>query len=1157
MARMTRRSRAAYRTTRGGHAVTRPFVLALACLLLAAASLGSAAWAGSQHSTSPAGMTSSPDSLLAPLPDGAFSSGARAVKVTAEALPTITKQPADVTVAEGGNAVFESTASGTPKPTVQWERSTNGGSTWSPLSGATSTTLTITGVNFISDGFKYRAVFKNSAGTATSNAATLHVLRAPVITQQPSSQAVAEGEPASFSAAASGKPSPTVQWELSTDGGATWTEVPGATSTTLAIASTTLAESGHKYRAMFTNEVGKTPTSAATLIVGQKPAITQQPEPLTVEEGESASFEAAASGIPTPTVQWEVSSNGGATWSAVSGATSNQLVIASTTTSQNGNEYRATFTNALGKATSEAATLTVHKAPVVTKQPVNQKLDEGESATFEASASGFPAPTVQWEVSTDGGEHWSNIEGATSSKLTIPSTTTAQSGYEYRAVFTNAAGTATSEPATLTVVAPPAITDQPASTTVLAGETALFEAAASGVPTPTVQWEMSTNGGITWSAIAGAEATQLSIPGAKESQSGNEYRAVFKNEAGTATTNAARLTVASTKFDAVAWGQNTFGQLGDGTIEESNSPVPVNGLHFVTSVAAGKRFSLALLADGTVRAWGSNVSGQLGNGSNTTSHVPVEVLGLSAVKSISAGGAFGLALLASGEVKSWGENESGQLGTGDTNERTVPVAVKTLKNVKSVSAGADHALALLSNGTVMAWGNNELGQLGTGNTKSSDVPVAVKGLSGVAAVAAGGNFSVAVLSNGTVEAWGSDEVGQLGVLPPEEGFSDVPVQVSSLSDITAVAAGANHALALTGSGTVMAWGDDSLGELGNGKVGGSQETPVEVGGLTGVQAISAGSQDSAALLGNGTLMTWGVNKFGTLGDGTSGEPSGVPVNVNGITKVASVSAGGTQMLAYGEPIPTVTGVSPNVGPTTGGTTVAITGVNLAGATSVKFGANAVTPVNVTSTGLEATAPAGTGTVDITVTTPAGTSNPVSADHFTYEAVPAITKLSLKSGPSTGGTSVTVTGTELAGVSGVKFGSVSASTFTVVSATSITVMSPPSIGGMVDVTVSNLAGTSAITSKDHFKYTPVVEGVAPATGSVLGGTSVTITGNGFAPGSGTTIFRFGKKKATGVVCESSTSCTMTTPAGAGTVDVTAQVGKAKGAVKAPADQFTYS
>ncbi len=119
------------------------------------------------------------------------------------------------------------------------------------------------------------------------------------------------------------------------------------------------------------------------------------------------------------------------------------------------------------------------------------------------------------------------------------------------------------------------------------------------------------------------------------------------------------------------------------------------------------------------------------------------------------------------------------------------------------------------------------------------------------------------------------------------------------------------------------------------------------------------------------------------------------------------------------------------------------------------------------------------------------------------------------------------------------------------------VSPPSVAGQVDVTVSNLAGTSAITSKDHFKYTPAVEGVSPSGGPALGGTSVTVTGTGFAPGSGTTTFRFGKKKATGVVCASSSSCTMTAPPGIGTVDVTAQVGKGKSSVNAPADQYTYS
>ncbi len=218
--------------------------------------------------------------------------------------------------------------------------------------------------------------------------------------------------------------------------------------------------------------------------------------------------------------------------------------------------------------------------------------------------------------------------------------------------------------------------------------------------------------------------------------------------------------------------------------------MPVTGLHFVTSVSAGKRFSLALLADGSVQGVGQQ---RLRPARRRKQHHEPRAGRSDRPErgqiDLRRRTAFALALLATGEVESWGENESGQLGTGDTSERTVPVAVKRLKNVKSVSAGADHSLALLSNGTVMAWGNNELGQLGTGNTKSSNVPVAVKGLSGVTAVAAGGNFSLALLSNGTVKAWGSDENGQLGVPPPEEGFSDVPLQVTSLSGITAVVGG--------------------------------------------------------------------------------------------------------------------------------------------------------------------------------------------------------------------------------------------------------------------------------------------------------------------------------------------------------------------------------
>jgi hypothetical protein len=306
-------------------------------------------------------------------------------------------------------------------------------------------------------------------------------------------------------------------------------------------------------------------------------------------------------------------------------------------------------------------------------------------------------------------------------------------------------------------------------------------------------------------------------------------------------------------------------------------------------------------------------------------------------------------------------------------------------------------------------------------------------------------------------------------------------------------------------------------------------------------------------------MTWGIDHFGTLGEGSSGNPSDVPVVVEGVDKVSSVSAGGFHMLAFGEPKPTITGVSPDLGASTGGTTVTLTGANFAEATAVDFGAQAATGLEVTSeTTATAVAPAGTGTVDVTITTPAGVSAKGPPDRYTYQNPPKVIKLSTKSGPIAGGASVTITGTEFTDATAVSFGPTSASHFTVTSPTSIAAQVPPGTPGTIDVTVTNGAGTSAKSSKDRFTYTPTVEGVAPSTGSTAGGTSVTVTGTGFALGASATIFKFATKKGTSVDCTSSTSCTMIAPAeAAGTVDVTAQVNKAKSPVNRPGDEFGYS
>lgn len=1008
-------------------------------------------------------------------------------------------------------------------------------------------------------------VASGSAGARTSGPVRASIAaetnKAPKVTKQPANLTVEDGQPATFSTTASGVPTPTVQWEVSTNGGATWSPIEAATSGTLTIASAKESETGNQFRAVYKNGVPPDATSkVATLTVHKAPAITKQPLSITVEEGQNAVFEATASGSPAPTVKWQTSSNGGETWTTVAGGTSSTLTIPAVKSATGGHQYRALFTNSVGSATSDAATLTVQKAPAVTKQPVSVTVNEGQSAVFEATASGLPAPTVQWEISTDGGETWTAVEGASSTQLTIASASVSEDGDRYRAVFANAAGSVTSQTATLTVKSPPVVTQQPAGATVEAGQNAVFEATASGFPAPTVQWEISTDGASTWSAVPGATTSQMTIEGATMAENGHQYRAVFTNTAGKATTGPARLTVVTDHFGAVSWGDNVYRQLGDGFKETfSDQPVPVTGLKFVTAVAAGGRHSLALLADGTVAAWGANGLGQLGNASTTESSVPVAVQGLSGVTAIAAGGSHSLALLANGTVMAWGDNEGGQLGIGSNVEQVqAPVAVKELKGVKAISAGTNFSLALLTNGTVMAWGENESGQLGTGKYTSTNAPVPVKTLKGVSAISAGGEFSLALLTNGTVQAWGNDERGQLGNVTVEEPNSKVAVPVETLAGVTAIAAGADHGLALLGGGTVKAWGDDAFGELGSGTVKPFSVTPVAVSGLSGATMISAGTHDSAALLGSGSIMTWGTNTSGVLGDGVSGTASAVPVTVVGLTKAVSVSAGRTHMLAYGEPIPTVTSVSPNVGPTTGATTVTINGNTLGDATSVNFGAVQATGFTVNSaTSITATAPPGSGTVDVTVTTPSGTSPTGAFDRFTYQALPTVVKLSPKSGPATGATSVTITGSEFTAASNVSFGQTSAVGFTVNSPTSITAVAPAAIGGTVDVRVTNSAGTSAVSSKDHFKYLPAVEGVSPANGSTLGGASVTVTGSGFALGSATT-FKFGTVRSKSVSCTSSTTCVVTAPAhAAGTVDVIPTVNKASGAINAPADQFAYS
>ena len=251
----------------------------------------------------------------------------------------------------------------------------------------------------------------------------------------------------------------------------------------------------------------------------------------------------------------------------------------------------------------------------------------------------------------------------------------------------------------------------------------------------------------------------------------------------------------------------------------------------------------------------------------------------------------------------WGWNSYGQLGDGTVTTsspfgKSLPLQVSGLSGV-AVAGGLSHSLVLKSDGTVWAWGYNYDGELGDGTFTTAlpygkPLPVQVSGLSGVGAVAAGAWHSLALKSNGTVWAWGGNYSGQLG-----DGTltkRSLPVQVSGLDGVVAVAAGGHHSLALKSDGTIWAWGGNYSGQLGD-DVFTNRSLPVQVSGLDGVVvALAAGGHHSLALKSDGTVWTWGDNAYGQLGEGTFRKRSS-PTQVSGLRGVVAVAGGMQYSLA--------------------------------------------------------------------------------------------------------------------------------------------------------------------------------------------------------------------------------------------------------------------
>jgi alpha-tubulin suppressor-like RCC1 family protein len=344
---------------------------------------------------------------------------------------------------------------------------------------------------------------------------------------------------------------------------------------------------------------------------------------------------------------------------------------------------------------------------------------------------------------------------------------------------------------------------------------------------------------------------------------------------------------------ARCWGSGNSGKLGNGSAADQESPVPVSGLNGAVAVVAGYFHTCALLVDGSGQCWGRNLEGQLGDGTLVSKTVPTPVSQLTQAIAIATGFTHTCAVRSDGGMRCWGNNQGGQLGDGTTTSRLdAGTPVVGLSNAVEVTAGDLHTCALDTSGTARCWGDNGFGQLGNGTFSPSSVPATVTGVTGSTAgrgIVAGGNaFSCARRASGAAACWGQDSEGELGNGSPFADSSK-PLTVSGLADAVALTAGVAHACALRSSGTVVCWGGNFSGSLGNRNTTASP-TPVAVAGLSGAVDIAAGRAHTCALLFAGTVRCWGDNGFGQLGN-NSFVDSLVPASVVALTGAVAIVAG--------------------------------------------------------------------------------------------------------------------------------------------------------------------------------------------------------------------------------------------------------------------------
>lgn len=406
------------------------------------------------------------------------------VTTSINALPTISSASATICYGQSTTLSASGAVSYTWSPSTGL--SSNTGSSVSANSAAT-TTYTITGVDA-----------NNCQNTTT---ATVTVNPVIVITSQPSNAVVLENATANFSVTATGV-GLTYQWQESTNSGTSWSNISGANSSTYSYTSVPLSADGYQYRCIVGGSPCSDVTSNAVTLTISNTAIVTQPANQTICSSDNAVFSITTSGT-TPTYQWQVSTNSGLSWTDLTGETNSTLTLSGLTSSSSSNQYRCVLS---GTINSDPAILTVYNVPTITSQPTNLTVCSNDvSGGFSATATGSNL-TYQWQLSTNGGSSWANIDAETNPTLSFNSFTNSMDGYKYRLVVsgTSPCSPATSDVVTLSVVGATASSNVASiclnqSVTLTATPTA----SSSGL---TYSWSSSAGGGAS-TPVTGSPAT--------------------------------------------------------------------------------------------------------------------------------------------------------------------------------------------------------------------------------------------------------------------------------------------------------------------------------------------------------------------------------------------------------------------------------------------------------------------------------------------------------------------------------------------------------------------------------------------------------------------------------------------------------------------------